>query len=119
MRYNVETGRRGYGEREYEIEALLFRAKALSITGWQEGDCASLTLHQRINRLFNQIERGFINIRTHIRGIEAVHRPSALPFAYAADPDEFKVNCELYAPGRIEELSPFQRALYTLCIRAV
>ena len=69
------------------VKALLFRAKALEITGWQEGNGASLTLHQRINRLFEQIERGFINIRTHIRGIEAVHRPHTLPFAYAADPD--------------------------------
>ena len=112
MRHDVETGRRDDGARECPVKALLFRAKVLEITGWQEGNGASLTLHQKINRLFEQIERGFINIRTHIRGIEAVHRPHTLPFAYAADPDLFKVNCELYAPGKIEELTAFQRALY-------
>ena len=95
------------------VVSILFRAKALGITGWQEDDnCAGMTLHQRINRIIYQIERGFINIRGTIRGVEAVHRPTTLPLVCAADPDIFKTNCELYAPGRIEELSPFQRALY-------
>ena len=95
------------------VVSILFRVKALGITGWQEDDnCAGMTLHQRINRIIYQVERGFINIRGSIRGIEAVHRPTTLPLVCAADPDLFKTNCELYAPGRIEELSPFQRALY-------
>ena len=95
------------------VVSILFRVKALGITGWQEDDnCAGMTLHQRINRIIYQIERGFINIRGTIRGVEAVHRPTTLPLVCAADPDLFKTNCELYAPGRIEELSPFQRALY-------
>ena len=48
------------------VKALLFRAKVLEITGWQEGDCASLTLHQRINRLFNKSSAGSsIFVRTY------------------------------------------------------
>lgn len=95
------------------VISILHRAKSLGITGWQDDvDGVGLTLHQRINRLLEQIECGFINIRTQIRHIERITRPSTLPSVYTADPDLFKVNAELYAPGKIEELSPFQRALY-------
>lgn len=101
------------------VVSMLFRAKALGITGWQEEEGgAGMTLHQRINRIMEEIECGFILIRQRLRHYERVSRPHTMPSVYISDPDMFKVNAELYAPGKIEELSPFQRALYVCLYEA-
>ena len=95
------------------VVAILHRAKALGITGWMEDpDHLGMTLHQRINRLIEEIECGFILIRQRLRHYERVVRPHTMPWFYMSDPDLFKTNAELYAPGKIEELNAFQRAVY-------
>jgi len=99
------------------VTSMLHRAKALDITRELEKPDANdrrpnLTLHHRINRLYKRIFRGFQNIRIHVGGIEDIACPGVIQGAYGADPDLFKPSTELYAPGIIEELSPFQRALY-------
>ena len=72
----------------------------------------NLTLHHRLNRLYKRIFRGFQNIRTHVGSIEDIACPGVIQGAYGADRDLFKPSTGVYAPGIIEELSPFQRALY-------
>ena len=99
------------------VTSMLHRAKSLDITRALEKRDANdrrpnLTLHHRLNRLYKRIFRGFQNIRTHVGGIEDIACPGVIQGAYGADPDLFKPSTELYAPGIIEELSPFQRALY-------
>ena len=92
--------------REIErVHAIKYRAKSLRITGHQEED-TGLTLHQRINNLYKQIERGFINLQTQIRHIESVQWPHTLQQEFDVDPDLFHVSSEMYAPGKIEELGP-------------
>ena len=93
------------------VHAIKYRAKSLRITGHQEED-TGLTLHQRINGLYKQIERGFINLQTQIRHIESVQRPHTLQQEFDVDPDLFHVSSEMYAPGKIEELGPLQRLIY-------
>ena len=55
------------------VKALLFRAKVLEITGWQEGNGASLTLHQK-NQPLVRTDRARVHqySYTHTR-----HRSSA------------------------------------------
>jgi len=108
----IEAEKAVHKENE-RLSSMLHRAKTLGITGRvDERTGGKLSLQQRINRLYEQVNGGFKNMRTQLRMIERIECPAQMPTHFDTDPDMFDVSSELYAPGKIEELSPFQRAIY-------
>jgi len=96
----IEAEKAVHKENE-RLSSMLHRAKTLGITGRvDERTGGKLSLQQRINRLYEQVNGGFKNMRTQLRMIERIECPAQMPTPFDTDPDMFDVSSELYAPGK-------------------